>query len=441
MQTTVRSFYDIDGSDVQDWLDGCCCPCFTLSRNEEEIVLREKQNQKLKNLRESFLEESSPPSEYRSHVPMVYVSHDNHHHPALASPPRAKSANFSGKDVDDDIAALAPIPELSREVSSVGPAAEATVLQPIAEVPHTVPVPIKAGRHSPEHGAGHGGHGSGKRWPLMQYLGRRWYLVPADKKENEKPRSEDATLKETAEKITPRHSLDDDDRYATHAVSKHAAHGLEEHSKVGYDANKSRFKEHLLEDDTPSPARPLALGSPHRLATDPLVSRVHASKSHQLENDSSTSTPIPSTTPHQLESDYTAAKAAGFSSSHRLENDPLESTRPRGLWPSGTAKHDIARDENSAMGTKPTISHELHEDVPAGDPAKKTVSSHHLEVDEAQSKHGGAASHRLDDDMSVTARSTVVVDGSVQGHQKEETETAGHKLAKAASHLFSGVGK
>jgi hypothetical protein len=372
---------------------------------------------------------------------MVYISHDHHHHPVISSPPRSKSANFEGKDVDDDVAALAPIPELSREVSNVAPAAEATVLQPISEVPNAVPIPIKAARQSPEHNASHGGHGNGKRWPLMQYLGRRWYLVPADKKENEKPKSDDATApEETTEKITPRHSLDDDGRYATHAVSRHAAHGLEEHSKVARDANKSRFKEHLLEEDSPSPARPLPLGSPHRLGTDPLVSRVHASKSHHLETDSSTSAPIPSTSSHQLEGDSTA-KTTVLLSPHHLENDPLESTRPRGLWPGVSAKHDITHDENIAIGAKPTTPHELDEDAPAGGPANTAHLSHAMETDEVQGKLGASASHSLDNDTAVTASGAVAVNGSVQGHQKEETETAGHKLAKAASHLFSGAGK
>lgn len=45
MQTTVRSFYGIDGSAYSDWADGCCCPCLTLVRNEREILVREKHRQ------------------------------------------------------------------------------------------------------------------------------------------------------------------------------------------------------------------------------------------------------------------------------------------------------------------------------------------------------------------------------------------------------------
>ncbi|POR31918.1 Uncharacterized protein TPAR_07867 [Tolypocladium paradoxum] len=71
LQTTVRSFYGIDGRDVSDWYDGCCCPCLTLVRNEHEIILREKQHKRLTGLHDPS---ASFTSQYQSHSPMTYDS-------------------------------------------------------------------------------------------------------------------------------------------------------------------------------------------------------------------------------------------------------------------------------------------------------------------------------------------------------------------------------
>ncbi|KJZ71272.1 hypothetical protein HIM_09345 [Hirsutella minnesotensis 3608] len=68
LQTTVRAFYNIDGSDTSDWYDGCCCPCLTLIRNENEILLREKQHMRLKDLHEPGTSLASP---YCSQAPMT----------------------------------------------------------------------------------------------------------------------------------------------------------------------------------------------------------------------------------------------------------------------------------------------------------------------------------------------------------------------------------
>ncbi|KYK60879.1 hypothetical protein DCS_02017 [Drechmeria coniospora] len=46
LQSTTRAFYGIGGDDVGDWLDGHCCPCATLARNEQEILAREEQHRR-----------------------------------------------------------------------------------------------------------------------------------------------------------------------------------------------------------------------------------------------------------------------------------------------------------------------------------------------------------------------------------------------------------
>ncbi|PHH68600.1 hypothetical protein CDD80_7406 [Ophiocordyceps camponoti-rufipedis] len=63
MQTTVRSFYGIDGSAYSDWANGCCCPCLTLVRNEREILVREKQRQ--------LGSPHDPSAKYQSQSPMT----------------------------------------------------------------------------------------------------------------------------------------------------------------------------------------------------------------------------------------------------------------------------------------------------------------------------------------------------------------------------------
>ncbi|KOS17017.1 hypothetical protein ESCO_005856 [Escovopsis weberi] len=42
LQQRVRLFYGIDGCDWDDFWDACCCPCLTLVRSEQEIILRER---------------------------------------------------------------------------------------------------------------------------------------------------------------------------------------------------------------------------------------------------------------------------------------------------------------------------------------------------------------------------------------------------------------
>ncbi|UNI19450.1 hypothetical protein JDV02_005632 [Purpureocillium takamizusanense] len=70
LQTTVRTFYGIKGTDAHDWLDGCCCPCCTLMRNEQEILLREKHHKRLRAIHDP---DGSVTSQYQSYLPMSYT--------------------------------------------------------------------------------------------------------------------------------------------------------------------------------------------------------------------------------------------------------------------------------------------------------------------------------------------------------------------------------
>lgn len=81
LQGTVRSFYDIDGNDVSDWLSGCLCPCVTLARNENEILLRERHHHhKPPHTHDDRYEAESPmeaPVEWSSECSPTTVSLEN----------------------------------------------------------------------------------------------------------------------------------------------------------------------------------------------------------------------------------------------------------------------------------------------------------------------------------------------------------------------------
>ncbi|GAO15355.1 hypothetical protein UVI_02010200 [Ustilaginoidea virens] len=84
LQTTVRTFYGIDGTDFSDWYDAFCCPCLTMIRNEQEILLREKQHRKLKGRHNH---DQSSTRQYHSQTPMTYLSPDS-----------CKSTNTQGEE-------------------------------------------------------------------------------------------------------------------------------------------------------------------------------------------------------------------------------------------------------------------------------------------------------------------------------------------------------
>ncbi|KAK7421099.1 hypothetical protein QQZ08_010101 [Neonectria magnoliae] len=123
LQTTVRSFYDIDGTDVSDWASGCFCPCVTLVRSENEILHREREAHRTKNSedRDSSVAEqySSPPQmvhpleleKYRSPAPMEH---------SLASGNRSEPVSPDDGDAEPDTRTLPAIPEVGREPSAAG---------------------------------------------------------------------------------------------------------------------------------------------------------------------------------------------------------------------------------------------------------------------------------------------------------------------------------
>ncbi|PHH62598.1 hypothetical protein CDD81_6832 [Ophiocordyceps australis] len=99
LQTTIRSFYGISGRNHSDWYDGCCCPCVTLVRSEQEILLRERQYKRLRSLHDS----SSASSQYQSQTPMTYDSS-----PVKSSTAQTKSSSSPTKSSSAPTQTLSP---------------------------------------------------------------------------------------------------------------------------------------------------------------------------------------------------------------------------------------------------------------------------------------------------------------------------------------------
>lgn len=115
-------------------------------------------------------------------------------------------------------------------------------------------------------------------------------LEEAKKDENKRnPKSE---AKEEIVIKSPRHSIDQDRHYATEAVSKHAAHALDDDAMAPLDSNRVRFKEHLLHDHEAA--------STTTMTTTP----------HHLEADDTYETATKTASKHDLTTDRTADEAA-----------------------------------------------------------------------------------------------------------------------------------
>ncbi|VUC36732.1 unnamed protein product [Clonostachys rosea] len=177
LQGTIRAFYDIEGKETSDWADGCFCPCATISRNEEEVVFRER-NRRAKQFRILDLDDMNS-DEYKSQLPMSYGSPRAVQSPEFSSPPLAKSGIFNGRESDTDMDPLTCVPEkmLARPNNVyLKPDTRKFNNSSFDYSPEIVPADKNILITSPL-----------SPRPLMEYLGQKWYLVPADNKENDDP--------------------------------------------------------------------------------------------------------------------------------------------------------------------------------------------------------------------------------------------------------------
>ncbi|CAI6014147.1 unnamed protein product [Clonostachys chloroleuca] len=187
LQGTIRAFYNITGKETEDWADGCFCPCATIARNEEEVVFRER-NRRAKNLRVCDLEElSSADDPYKTQVPMFYGSPRATDSPKISSPPLSKSAVFNAHESETDVDPLTSISEKKKKRSATpGPFDKPNKVYMVPDnrkfnsssfdSPEITPADEKYVMTAPL-----------SPRPLMEYLGQKWYLVPADNKENDDP--------------------------------------------------------------------------------------------------------------------------------------------------------------------------------------------------------------------------------------------------------------
>ncbi|CAH0046076.1 unnamed protein product [Clonostachys solani] len=212
LQGTIRAFYNIDGKESEDWADGCFCPCATIARNEEEVVFRER-NRRAKNLRVCDFEDRSSADEYKTQVPMFYGSPRATQSPQISSPPPSKSAIFNTKESETDLDPLTSIPEKAASaIPGPFPKPNNVYLKPDTrkfnsssfDSPEIVPADEKYVMTSPL-----------SPRPLMEYLGQKWYLVPADNKENDDPsqgkeklKSNDDLKQDQVDKTQPKSSFD-----------------------------------------------------------------------------------------------------------------------------------------------------------------------------------------------------------------------------------------
>jgi hypothetical protein len=244
----------------------------------------------------------------------------------------------------------------------------------------------------------------------MQHLGRFWPEQAADKKENDKPTTEEASPAKKLDRH--RRLLEGHDRHASKAVSQRAAHGLEEHSRPTSDTHKSRFKEHFLDDDRLA-SRPPLMSSPHILTTDPVLSRVHASTPHVIESDTG-NVPAAAKTAHDIKTDSMATSTPA-PPAHILEIDTLASTQPKGLWPS-ILRHDIQADE---AAVQPSVTaHGLLEDA-VGDTTRESIP-HSLDNDKVNAATRAASTHHALEGDSADARRTKVLADKDAGVDKKD---------------------
>ncbi len=211
---------------------------------------------------------------------------------------RTRSAAHSAKGSDYDVTALDTILESSREPSVAAPV---LCLQPEVEELSSkklrqasvqnellAPTPTK-----------------GRPWPLLRYLGQRWYMVPPDEKENEasspstgkvgdgKSGRKSQEVPQVSSTTRPAtsislkgfgHSLHEDKQHPR-TTGKNLTHTLDEDLRTP-TRDQSRFREHPLEEDQVNPSAVASAARPHHLEIDPSqVTRPNLAHKHDLDDE------------------------------------------------------------------------------------------------------------------------------------------------------------
>lgn len=286
LQHSFRNVYNLQGNLCLDCIVAYCCPASAVSRMEMEATVHQEEDRLLQRLPSALEESGSSASSggegYTNNTPMIYpkpiVDHLRPEQPDAVPKTKdshSQSASRNGNS-DHDVTVLDTITERSREPSigtpvlSVQPAAEAPALK-------------NPKRHQLQDDAPVAFTARTKTWPLLKYLGEKWYVVPPTKEgaapgsdgaksngpvgtgpsrepqKNEEQVNNNPTI--IALKASPRHALLKDQQYITATLSKHTADSLGDDVTAPASINGSRFKEHLLSADQPTHAKAPNCGS------------------------------------------------------------------------------------------------------------------------------------------------------------------------------------
>ncbi|KEY70118.1 hypothetical protein S7711_08649 [Stachybotrys chartarum IBT 7711] len=352
MQTTLRSFYNIEGSDVSDWFDGYCCPCLTIVRAEHEVLFRERQLQQLANLREPT---DSP---YKSHTSMSYddvsVSRSS------GAPSRAPAAE--GKNVDHNKKGLPVIPEASTlpgfpSIMLFSPAELPQPSEPLKDEtnksspsrPTSLTRRLSHSRNSPT------GKENAPALPRFR-RSRQKSKDTSDKTESGPKKEEPGRQGIDTTTIRARSATQSLDK--TNATPMASPHGLEE--------------DHQVTDWS-------VVAAAHKLADDGTLTVFASPVPHELGHDSM-AVRTPSSSPHELKEDVFTRKPA-MSSAHRLQEDKKMPSK------TSSARQSHALEDHGLVNKAPRFEvHHLEDDVISLAP-KSSPKTHSLEHDEGAAYH------------------------------------------------------
>ncbi|KJK74676.1 hypothetical protein H634G_09987 [Metarhizium anisopliae BRIP 53293] len=322
LQTTVRSFYGIDGNECSDW-------------NEEEIKLRE-QHRRVKGHHHhevSVMRDSG----YHSVNPMTYLSPDH---------PRSAQSKLS-----------------PRGATKAGDEMVHHEKQPHDLCSDKVTAAYTVG------------------YPQVHYLDQHWYLVPLGKGNDGAKKEDSKPLKSAIATIVGKHSLEDHELVVTGSVR--SAHGLKSDVKTHYRGHSSS---HQLHHDATTPTSTSSRASPHLLCCDPVAESKtavrHDLQAHQpvqssqvdhhhvLDKDVLVGTGGCAVNKHDIHA-HEVVKSRGTEPPHQLKDDGTVGSSCKS-WP-----HAMETDDVVATGHAGHVKHGLDSHKPAAVVGKR-MASHEL---------------------------------------------------------------
>lgn len=346
MQTTLRSFYNIEGSDVSDWFDGYCCPCLTIVRAEHEVLFRERQLQQLTNLH------GPTDSPYKSHTSMSYDDVSMSKSSGVSS--RAPAAE--GRNVDNK-KGLPVIPE-----ASTLPGFPSIMLFSPTELPQpSEPLKDETNKSSPSRPS-----------PLTRRLSHSRDSPTGKENAPALPRFRRSRQKSkaTSDKTESGPKKGEPGQQGVDATTIRARSATQSLDKTNATPMASL---HELEEDRQVTDWSV-IAAAHKLADDGTLTMFASPAPHELGHDS-VAVRTPSSSPQELKEDVIAHKSAR-SSAHILQEDRRMPNKTSSMWQShGLEDHDL-------VNKAPHFAvHRLEDDIISLTP-KSNPKTHSIEHDE-----------------------------------------------------------